>query len=75
MSDNGVLKLDERLEFKIEFPGRTISCEGKVVWLKYFSDSGDKKAGIEFADLESKNREFIADFILDRKLHFVDSKI
>lgn len=75
LSDNGFLKLDELMEFEIEFPSRTISCQGKIVWSKYLSGSEDKKTGVEFTNVKYKKQEFIADFILERNIHFVDRKI
>ncbi|MCJ7581834.1 MAG: PilZ domain-containing protein [Candidatus Aminicenantes bacterium] len=33
LSSDVFSKLDEFMEFKIEFPGRTISCKGKIVSL------------------------------------------
>ncbi len=72
LTGDGFLKLNELMEFKIEFPDKTLSCKGKIAWLKSLSASKIKKAGVEFTYLESKNREYIADFILDRNLHFVD---
>ncbi len=61
------LSLNELLKLKIEFPGRTVRCEGKIVWLKNLPDSEDKKVGVEFTSLESKSRDFLADFISDMK--------
>ncbi len=75
LSGKDFLKLDELMEFKIEFPGRSISCKGKIVWFKYLSSSKDKKVGVEFTDLNSKNREFIANFMLEMNLHSGDVKI
>lgn len=63
------LSLNELLKLKIEFPGRTVRCEGKIVWLKNLPDSEDKKAGVEFTNMEPKNRDYIKDFISDMKTH------
>lgn len=60
------LSLDELLKLKLEFPGRTVRCKGKIIWLKNLPDSEDKKAGVKFTSLESKSRDFIADFISDQ---------
>lgn len=67
LAGNGFFTLNELLEFKIEFPGRTVSCKGKIVWNKDLPDSKDKKAGVEFTNLGSKNRDYIKDFISDMK--------
>lgn len=75
LSGNGSLKLNELMEFKIEFPGRIISCKGKIISIKYLSGSEDWKTRVRFTNLESKDREFITDFILERNLQFVDRKI
>lgn len=75
LSGKDFLKLDKLMEFKIEFPGKFISCKGKIAWFKYRSNSKDTKVGIEFTDLNSKNRKFIADFILEMNLHSVNMKV
>ncbi len=61
------LYLNELLKLKIEFPGRTVCCDGKIVWLKNLPDLEDKKAGVKFTSLDSQSRDFIADFISERK--------
>ena len=58
-----LLSLNEPIKFKIGFPELTIRCEGKIVWQKYPPDSEDKRVGVEFTNLGSQNRDFIADFI------------
>ncbi len=75
LSGNGSLKLNELMEFKIEFPGRIISCKGKIISIKYLSDSEDWKARVRFTNLESKDREFITNFILEMNLRSIDKKI
>ncbi len=75
LSGKDFLKLDELMEFKIEFPGRSISCKGKIVWLKYLSSSKDKKVGVKFTDLNYKKRKFMAEFILEMNLHPGEMKI
>ncbi len=67
LAGNSFFTLNELMEFKIEFPSRTVSCRGKIVWHKHPPDSKDKKAGVEFANLGSKNRDFIKDFISQMK--------
>lgn len=67
--NNRFLSLNEPMEITIVFPGRTVGCEGKIVWLKYLPYWEDKKAGVEFTSLDSQSRDYIADFISERKPH------
>ncbi len=67
--NNRFISLNESIEITIVFPGRTVRCEGKLVWLKNLPDWEDKKAGVEFTSLDSQSRDFIADFISERKPH------
>ncbi len=61
--NNRFISLNEPIEITIVFPGRTVRCEGKIVWSKYLPDSEEVKIGVEFTNLDYKNRDFIADFI------------
>lgn len=72
---NGYLTLNERMEFKIKFPGRTVSCKGTIVWNKELRDSKDMKAGVEFTNLGSKNQKYIDEFISERKPRAATRKI
>lgn len=72
LTSDDFLKLDEHMEFKIEFPGRTITCQGTIVSFKSFKDSKNKKVGIKFIDLKSKTREYIANIILEMNLQSED---
>jgi hypothetical protein len=62
-----LLSPDELIKFKIGFPEKTVRGEGKIVWNKYLPDSEEVKAGVEFTNLGSQNRDFLADFISGSK--------
>ena len=64
------LKINDRLMFKLDIEGLDKLIEGKIVRIKYNKDGYSKTAGIEFIDLNRKDRDAIISYLFNyqRKL-------
>jgi c-di-GMP-binding flagellar brake protein YcgR len=64
------LKINDRLMFKLDIDELDKLIEGKIVRIKYNKDGYSKTAGIEFVDLDRKDRDTIISYLFNyqRKL-------